>query len=112
MSDDSPTAERVEKGTSPGSYRDDEDNRNPLWQAALEAAIEEEDSSRVAELMEPLHAADVGDVLETLDADDRIRLINLLGDRFDYTALTEIDESVRAELMERLPNADIARGVA
>src|SRR5690606_37979982 len=46
------------------------------------------------------------------DHEERLRLVRLLGDRFDYSALTEIDESIRAELMDELPNAEIARGVA
>src|SRR5690606_21847580 len=41
-----------------------------------------------------------------------VRLVMLLGDDFDYSALTEVDDSVRIELMEELPNAHIARGVA
>src|SRR5205085_1351986 len=44
--------------------------------------------------------------------DERIALIRLLGDKFDYSALTEVDESVRRELIELIPNADIARGVS
>jgi magnesium transporter len=63
-------------------------------------------------VVEPLHAADLGDVLESLDSDERLHLVRLLGDRFDYSALTEVDESVRMEIMDEIPNADIARGVS
>src|SRR5689334_6958991 len=38
--------------------------------------------------------------------------IDRLGDRFDYSALTEVDETVRTELIDEIPNEDIARGVA
>lgn len=82
------------------------------WLNLLRAAVSADDGGAAATLMEPLHSADVGDVLEALAPDERIALIYLLGDRFDYTALTEVNEAVRADLMERIPNADIARGVA
>jgi magnesium transporter len=92
--------------------RDDGDNLDPAWLQRLNAAISAGEANDVADLMAPLHAADIGDVLEVLVPEDRVRLIKLLGDRFDYSALTEVDESVRADLMEQLSNADIARGVS
>src|SRR6185312_16936386 len=55
---------------------------------------------------------DMGDVIEALGADERLRLVTLLGDKFDFSALTEVDESVRTDLIEELPPADVARGVA
>jgi magnesium transporter len=51
-------------------------------------------------------------VLEALGADERVELVKLLGDRFDFSALTEVDDSVRTDILEDLPNAHIARGVS
>src|SRR5690606_19612921 len=85
---------------------------SPLWLERLHAYLAAGRDEDVATVIAPLHAADVGDVLESLDAEERLHLVRVLGDRFDYLALTEVDESVRIELMEELPNADIARGVA
>lgn len=106
--------------TEPGSdaevdanaFRDSEDRISPLWLERLRAYLAAGRDEDVATVMEPLHAADVGDVLESLDAEERVHLVQLLGDRFDYSALTEVDESVRVDLMDELPNAEIARGVA
>src|SRR5690606_30061530 len=39
-------------------------------------------------------------------------LVRLLGDLFDFSALTEVDESIRIEIMEAIPNTEIARAVA
>ena len=39
-----------------------------------------------------------------LNSDERVRLIELLGGDFDVEALAELDEAVRDELMEALPN--------
>jgi magnesium transporter len=62
--------------------------------------------------MAPLHAADAGDVLEALSEDERGALVKALGNEFDYEALTEVDESVRTDIMDAIPNVEIARGVA
>jgi magnesium transporter len=94
------------------AFRDDNGHLRADWIERLRGLIAAADAEALAELMAPLHAADVGDALEALDRDERIALIRLLGDKFDYSALTEVDESVRRELIELIPNADIARGVS
>ena len=92
--------------------RDEDGHIDPNWIETLHRRIEAEDGEAVVAMMEPLHAADTGDVLEALDAEARLSLVRLLGDKFDFEALTEVDESVRNELFENIPNAEIARGVA
>ncbi len=83
-----------------------------IWFDALKTAISLADKDKTIQLMTNVHAADVGDVLEALSADDRFALVSLLGDSFDYSALAEVDEAIRSHLIDLLPNADIARGVA
>lgn len=111
MSTDTEIAPGPEAGIDPNALRDAEDRISPLWLERLRAYLDAGRGDDVAAVMEPLHAADVGDVLESLDAEERLALVRMLGDRFDYSALTEVDESVRVELMDELSNADIARGV-
>ena len=48
-------------------------------------------------------------VIEALDPDMRPRLIELMGADFDFTALTEVDDTVREEILEELPAADRRR---
>lgn len=98
--------------TDTGVFRDGDDRINPLWSERLRAFLSARRAEDVALVMAPLHTADVGDVLEMLDHDERVALVRLLGDKFDYSALTEVDESIRLDVMEALPNAEIARGVA
>ncbi|MEO8684905.1 MAG: magnesium transporter [Devosia sp.] len=112
MSTEPDTAPGTETGIDPNALRDSEDRISPLWLERLRAYLAAGRDEDIATVMEPLHAADTGDVLESLDHDERLALLLSLGDRFDYSALTEVDESVRVELMEALPNAEIARGVA
>jgi magnesium transporter len=112
MSTDFETEPGEDAGIDPNALRDREDRISPLWVERLRAYLDAGRNDDVAAVIEPLHAADVGDVLETLEPEERLRLVQVLGDRFDYSVLTEVDESVRIELMDALPNAAIARGVS
>ena len=74
-------------------------------------AISANDAARVRELSGRLHESDLGDLIETLEPDDRPKLIELLGKDFDFAALTELDETVRVQLLEELPPETVARGM-
>ncbi|MBB3972069.1 magnesium transporter [Hansschlegelia beijingensis] len=74
-------------------------------------AISANDSARVRDLSGRLHESDLGDLIETLGPDDRPKLIELLGKDFDFAALTEIDETVRVQLLEELPPETVAKGM-
>ena len=91
--------------------RDDEGDLNPTFIAALSDAVAAGDVARACALTEDLHAADLGDLLEALSPDERPRLIELLGREFDFTALTEVDDAVREEILEELESATVAEGV-
>lgn len=112
MSSEFETELGVEAGMEASAFRDADDRISPLWLERLRAFLQGHRVDDVALVMEPLHSSDVGDVLEHLDHEERLALVRILGDKFDYSALTEVDESIRLELMEALPNAEIARGVA
>ncbi|MEO1139705.1 MAG: magnesium transporter [Pseudomonadota bacterium] len=49
--------------------------------------------------LDPLHAADIADLLEQSNAFDRRRLIELYGHEFDGDVLSELDESIREEVI-------------
>ncbi len=93
-------------------WRTEEGFLDPDWMAHLQALIEAGAREDLRDLMEPLHEADMGDVLEALSAEERLDLVTLLGENFDYSSLTEVDEAVRVELIDQLPTTDVARGVA
>jgi magnesium transporter len=75
------------------------------------AAISAADPARLRELLGDLHEADLGDLLEALDPDSRPRLIKLMGADFDFSALTQVDDTVREEILEELPTETVAEGV-
>ncbi|HET7849212.1 MAG TPA: magnesium transporter [Pseudolabrys sp.] len=73
--------------------------------------IEVGDVAGLRALVGGLHEADLGDLIEQLDPALRPRLIALLGMHFDFTALTEVDDAVRDEILEELPAQTVAEGV-
>ena len=78
---------------------------------AYAAAIEAGDAASLRSLVGELHEADTGDLIEALDPELRPRLIELLGKTFDFTALTEVDDTVREEILEELEPQTVAEGV-
>jgi magnesium transporter len=91
--------------------RDEEGRLSPEFIEAVESAIADEDREGLLALAGDLHEADTGDLLEALNDDERSAYVRLLGEEFDYTALTETDEAVRLKLLEELPNEEIAEGL-
>ncbi|WP_176083353.1 magnesium transporter [Martelella sp. HB161492] len=74
----------------------------------IEHAIETQNVEFLRLNVARLHESELGDLLESLDSDLRPGLVSLLGDDFDMTALTEVDEAIRLEIIEALPNDKIA----
>ena len=67
--------------------------------SAILYAVDIEDRAQLSALMEPLHAADIADLLEQINAFDRTRLIRLYDKEFDGEILSELDEGLREEVM-------------
>lgn len=74
-------------------------------------ALQEGESQRAAGIVEDLRTRDLADVIELLSPENRIALIQALGPHFDFEVLSEIDESVRDQLSEALPNELLAKAV-
>ncbi len=70
--------------------------------AAILYAVDAGDQAALTGLMEPLHAADIADLLEQLNTYDRRRLIELYGHEFDGDILSELEEGVREEVIALL----------
>ncbi|WP_294622236.1 magnesium transporter [uncultured Roseovarius sp.] len=62
-------------------------------------AVDIEDRDLLLKEMEPLHPADIADLLEQINAFDRRRLIELYGVEFDGDILSELDDSIREEVI-------------
>ncbi|AXV15609.1 magnesium transporter [Neorhizobium sp. SOG26] len=79
--------------------------------AAVGAAIADADTSFLRKHVARLHESELGDLLESIPPEQRLALVRLLGDDFDLTALTEVDEAIRMEIVDQMPNAQIAAAI-
>lgn len=76
--------------------------------AMVGAAIADRDTLFLRNHVARLHESELGDLLEAIMPDQRLALVRLLGNDFDLTALTEVDEKIRMEIVDQMPNAQIA----
>jgi len=78
---------------------------------AVTEALEAGDGVKVRALVADVHGPDLADLIELLGPEERVGLIETLGSDFDYEVLTEVDESVRDQVVEAIPNDALAKGV-
>jgi magnesium transporter len=78
---------------------------------AVSAAVESGDAAQLRELASDLHEADLATLIEALSADARPKLIELMGDDFDFAALTEVDVNIRDDIFEELSTRTVAEGM-
>jgi magnesium transporter len=74
-------------------------------------AIRASETPFLREIVAELHEADLGDLIAALEPDDRVSLVELTGTDFDFSALNEVDDTVREEILEELEPERVADGV-
>ena len=79
--------------------------------ARIGAAIADRDVLFLKQHVADLHESELGDLIASLQPEQRHALVLLLGDDFDFTALTEVDDAIRLDIVESLPNTKIAEGL-
>ncbi|MEQ9573303.1 MAG: magnesium transporter [Nitratireductor sp.] len=80
----------------------------PAFLTHIGAAIADRDVLTLKQDVAGLHQSELGDLIEALLPEQRRALVDLLGDDFDFTALTEVDDAIRMEIVDGLPNEQIA----
>ena len=89
--------------------RHDEENRlKPQYVRAVIDALEAGEQSQVYDLVEPLHAADIADLLELSDRDQRSKLAASISDLMSSDVIAELNDHVREEMMEALEPEAVA----
>jgi magnesium transporter len=78
---------------------------------AIKDAVAAEDAARLDGLLEPLHAADIADLLEQISPSARRDLLRLWPDGIDGDILSELEEGIREEVIESLSPAVLAEAV-
>jgi magnesium transporter len=91
--------------------RDDEGRIRPEFVEEITRAIQAGDAAFLRGIVGELHEADLGDLIAALEADDRVKLVELTGSDFDFSALNEVDEGVREEILDELEPEEVAEGV-
>ncbi|MDZ5698255.1 magnesium transporter [Chelativorans sp. M5D2P16] len=79
--------------------------------AHIGASIADRDTLALKEDVGRLHQSEIGDLLEALMPEQRRALVQLMGEEFDFTALTEVDDTIRLDIVGGLPNAQIAQAL-
>ncbi|MHA6347144.1 magnesium transporter [Roseivivax sp. CAU 1761] len=93
------TEHQTDIAPEPESDEDDAYTLDPRTIAAIRAAVEASDRDTLVALLEPLHAADIADMLEQISAFERMQLIRLYDKEFDGEILTELEEGIREEVI-------------
>src|SRR4051812_45152041 len=91
--------------------RDEDGELRSEFVERISAAIQAADAAFLREIVAELHEADLGDLIEALDPEERPRLVELTGADFDFSALNEVDDTVREEILEELEPETVAEGV-
>jgi len=79
--------------------------------ASIRLAVAAGDKQRLGELLEPLHPADVADLLEQVDSGHRREILLLGAQFFDGSVLSELDEGLREEVISFLPPEVLSEAV-
>jgi len=87
----------------------DEDNLlKPRFVDSVADALGQGDEVRAYELVEPLHPADIADLFELLERDQRRKLAAAITDLLTGDVIAELNDYVREDMMEALPAHAVA----
>lgn len=91
-----------------GEEFDEENRLKPEFVNAVREALSTGDESRAYELVEPLHPADVADLLELLDKSERREMASAITDLMTGDVIAELNDYVREDMLEALPASAVA----
>ncbi len=111
MSEEAEETAAENTAAEPTDIYDDDGVLRSDYLARVGAAIADRDILFLKEQVASLHESELGDLLESLQSEQRKALVGLLGEDFDFTALTEVDESVRREIVGDLPIEQMVEGL-
>ena len=77
----------------------------------VRVAVEHADVESLHGLLDPLHPADVADLLEQISDGTRGRLLELWKGQIDGEVLSELDDSIREDIINRLNASELVNAV-
>jgi magnesium transporter len=98
-------------GAPPSRSLDDENRLKSDFVRRVQDALDAGESDAVYDLVEPLHPADIADLFELIEPDERLPLARAISDQMSVEVIAELNDYVRELLVEALP-ADIIAGIA
>ena len=99
------------RGDSPDESNlaiDDEDRLRPEFVSKVLDAVDEGDDETARRLVQPLHPADVADLIELARRDEREGLVKALAGIVSPDVLAEMNDYVREDLLEELEPQQVA----
>ena len=93
--------------TDSGSF-DEEDRLRPEFVSKVLDAVDEGDDETARRLVQPLHPADVADLIELARADERDGLVRALAAIVSPDVLAELNDYVREDLLDELEPQQVA----
>jgi magnesium transporter len=103
--------DQEEKTSGAEHFREEGGGPDADFVFEVEAAVALGNADRVHELVGDLHEADLGALIESLSHEARPRLVELMGADFDFTALMEVGETTREDILEELPVETLVEGM-
>jgi magnesium transporter len=91
-----------------GEQLDEENRLKPEFVDAVIGALAVGDEGRTYELVEPLHPADLADLFELLQREQRRALARAITDLMSGEVIAELNDYVRDDMIEALPPAAVA----
>ncbi len=91
-----------------GASLDEENRLKPEFVRRVREALEANENDAVYDLVEPLHPADIADLIELLGVDERARFARAASDLLGGEVIAELNDHVRELLVESLPAGAIA----
>lgn len=112
MEDSASTEQRADTDAPGATGAEQLHALNPAFIEKVMNAVDAGDKPAVLELIEPLHAADMGDLLGLLRGKQRRKLLDLLGPQLNPEVLPELDEPLRDRVVAAMSNEALAAAVA
>ena len=88
---------------------DEENTLKAEFVRSVADALSEGDGKAVYELVEPLHPADIADLLELFEREERYQLAATITDLMTSDVVAELNDYVREDMMEALPPEAVAQ---
>lgn len=88
---------------------DEENTLKAEFVRSVADALNEGDGKAVYELVEPLHPADIADLLELFEREQRYQLAATITDLMTSDVVAELNDYVREDMMEALPPEAVAQ---